>query len=281
MKYLFCLLLALPSLSSAQEAPSDLGTQVPVAAPAESPALPRASTEKFILGLHTVDFNYQEPGLMSDRGWLAGVAFQYHRLLSDDRLLKVAADYAQGSTLYNGALQTNTGNTTPYSSTEQFRVINLELILGNSLSDRGWAMTVGGGYRNTYDNKSGPYDYRRDITYYYLLVGLNSRLYDGGKIKSILNLEFSSLLGGGAKTYLSDVSSSYKDVNFAFKYGSALKVGVETTLPVFNEKEVLVDLSYKYWTLSDSKIEYVGNGSYGVEPHNNTALTSITVGYIF
>jgi hypothetical protein len=282
MKYLFFLLLALPSFVLAEESSSDLGTEVPVAPAAEAPAFPKVYKEKFILGLQTVDFDYKEPGLMSDRGWLTGLNFQYHRPISSYDSLKASLDYVQGSTAYDGALQTNTGVSTPYSSTQQFRVINLEVLLASPLFNSStWGMTIGGGYRNTNDSKTGQYDYRRNITYYYLLAGVNTSVYTNGKINSVGSFEISSLLGGGAKTYLSDVSTSYKDVNFAFQYGTAVKLGLETTLPIFTDKEVIVDLTYKYWTLTDSKTEYVGNGHYGLEPHNTTGLTSITIGYVF
>jgi hypothetical protein len=198
-----------------------------------------------------------------------------------ERNIKVVADYVQGQTFYNGALQTNNGITTPYTSTEQFRVINLELIMGRHPADSFWAYNFGFGYRNTFDSKTNQYDYRREITYYYLLLGVNPVIYTKNKIKSRLNLEYSSLMGGGAKTYLSDVSPSYSDVNFAFQYGAGLKVGLETFFTIFNNQQFMLDLSYKYWTLTDSKVEYIGNGSYGVEPHNTTGLTSITVGYVF
>lgn len=282
MKYLFCLLMALPMFSYAEDVSPNVGTEIPVAAPVEAPEIPQPGSQKFVVGLKTVDFNYNEPGLMSDRGWLSGLNFQYHRMMSETNTLIVSADYVQGSTVYNGALQTNTGNTTPYSSTEQFRVMSLEAAFSSPISNSGtWGVLVGLGYRNTYDNKTGQYDYRRDITYYYTVLGLTAQLYNQGKIKAVGIGELNTLLGGGAKTYLSDVSSSYKDVNFAFRNGAAVKIGVETTIKDFIGKEILVDVSYKYWTVADSNVEYVGNNSYGLEPHNTTGLTSISVGYVF
>lgn len=243
--------------------------------------LPEPSPNRYMVGVHSVDFNYQEPGLMSDQGRLNGIALGFQRTFNTDRYFKITADYAQGDTLYNGSLQTNFGVTTPYSSTERFRVFNMEFLLGREPTDGSWPISTGIGYRNTYDNKTGQYDYRRDITYYYLIIGLNSPIYKNNNLKSILNLELSSLLGGGAKTYLSDVSTSYKDVNFEFQYGSALKAGLESYVTIFGDQQFLVDVSYKYWTLTDSKVEYIGNSSYGVEPHNTTGLFSITVGYVF
>jgi hypothetical protein len=196
--------------------------------------------------------------------------------------LKFSADYVQGNVAYDGFLVSTLGVKTPYQSTEKFRVMNLEVILSGPLSNSSvWGMTTGGGYRNTYDYKSGPYDYTRDISYYYLLLGVNAQIYSQGKIRSVASLELSSLLGGGAKTHLSDVSASYKDVNLTFQSGTALKLGVETTLPVFTDKEIIVDLSYKYWTVADSKSEYAGNGEYYIEPHNTTGLATLSVGYVF
>lgn len=282
MKYLLWWLLLAPAFSFAEETPSsDLGAQFPVEAPTKAPA-ETTSPNRYILGIHTVDFNYQEPGLMSDRGRLNGLAFTYQYNMDTERNVKVVTDYVQGNTFYDGALQTNTGITTPYTSTESFRAMNLELILGRRPTDNFWAYTVGVGYRNTFDanDNANPYDYRRDITYYYLLMGVNPVIYNKNKIKSLLNLEFSSLMGGGAKTYLSDVSPSYRDVNFEFQYGAGLKIGLETFISLVDNHQFMVDLSYKYWTLGDSKVEYIGNG-YGVEPHNTTGLTSITVGYVF
>lgn len=241
----------------------------------------QASPNRFTLGLQIVDFRYREPSLMSDTGRLSGLAFTYQRAVTETRSAKVAVEYAQGTLAYDGALQSQTGNTTPYSSTDEFRVANLEFHWVNDPNDGGWGNSIGLGYRNTYDSKSGQYDYRRDITYYYWLFNLSRDIYEVNKVKSVLNLEMSILFGGGAKTYLSDVAPAYSDVNFAFQSGLGFKASIETTLPVFENKEMLVGLSYKYWTIADSKTEYVGNGAYGVEPHNNTALTSITIGYVF
>lgn len=274
--------MALPALSFAEDVSPNVGTEVPVAAPVEAPEIPQPGSQKFVVGLKTVDFNYNEPGLMSDRGWLSGLNVQYRRMMSETNTLIVSADYVQGSTIYNGALQTNTGDKTPYSSTEQFRVMSLEAAFsGPILNSNTWGAVAGFGYRNTYDNKTGQYDYRRDITYYYTVLGLTALLYNQGKIKAVGIGELNTLLGGGAKTYLSDVSSSYKDVNFAFRNGAAVKLGIETSIKDFIGKEILIDVSYKYWTVADSNVEYVGNNSYGLEPHNTTGLTSISVGYVF
>ncbi len=282
MRYLFCLLIALPVFSFAEDVSPNFETEGPVAAPAEASEIPQPDSQKFVVGLKTVDFNYKEPDLMSDRGWLSGLNFQYHRKLSETNTLIISADYIQGSTVYNGALQTNTGNTTPYSSTEQFRVMSLEAAFSASITNSPtWGILVGVGYRNTYDNKTGQYDYRRDITYYYTVLGLTAQLYNQGRIKAVGVGELNTLLGGGAKTYLSDVSSSYKDVNFTFRSGSAIKIGVETSIKDFIGKEILVDVSYKHWTVADSNIEYVGNSSYALEPHNTTDLTSLSIGYVF
>jgi len=236
---------------------------------------------RYILGLKTVDFKYEEPGLMSDRGQLNGLAFIFQRSLHSESYIKAATEYIEGSTIYNGALQTNFGVTTPYSSTEKFRIINFEFMMGRTPLDSFWATYFGIGYRNTFDSKSGQYDYRRDITYYYYFAGLNPVIYSNPHMKASVNFEMSALLGGGAKTYLSDVSTTYQDVNFEFQNGYAFKIGTEIILFASEETEIFTDLSYKHWLLSDSKVEYIGNGSYGVEPHNATALLSFTLGYIF
>lgn len=281
MKYLLSWLLLAPVFAFAEDTPPiDLGAQVPVA-PTPAPNLSPASPNRYMVGLQSVDFNYQEPDLMSDRGRLNGISVNYLRTFDVERYFKFTADYVQGETFYNGALQTNNGITTPYTSTEKFRLINMEFILGRQRVDSIWGYTVGAGYRNTFDSKTNQYDYRRDINYYYVLLGLSPVIYNKHNMKSILNLEYSYLIGGGAKTYLSDVSSAYKDVNFEFQLGAAIKVGVETIITAFTDHQFMVDFSYKYWTLTDSKIEYIGNGSYGMEPRNNTGLMSITAGYVF
>lgn len=233
-----------------------------------------------MLGLYLVDFHYDEPGLMSDDGHLGGLAFSYQYDYSLDRYFKVDTNYSQGSTRYNGALQ-GQGGLTPYSSTEQFRLMNLELTTGHPPGPSTWAFSYGLGYRNTYDSKTNQYDYRRDISYYYLILGLRPTMYQQGTTTSILAIEYNALLGGGAMTYLSDVNPAYQDVNFTFQGGSAYKLGVENYLTVFNDIKMFLDFSYKYWSLPDSVTKYIGNGKYGVEPKNHTGLFSITIGYIF
>jgi hypothetical protein len=241
------------------------------------------SKSNYLLGARTVYFDYQEGDFMNDKGFLTGLAGGYFYQFMDNGLFRADGEFLQGGTKYNGGLQDSSGHTTPYQSEDKFRVMNFSGIAMFSSSMTESFVTapfLGLGYRNTLDGKDNKYDYTRDITYYYLIYGAQFEFINDSRTLFLMNLELDTLLGGQALTKLSDVDSSYPDMNLEFKSGSAYKIGFEFYYTLPTAGKLMAELSYKKWQVAQSKPVAFGDG-YFVEPANTTALTSMTLGYLF
>lgn len=274
------LLLALSCFAS-EENPEAAWNSLEAEMESSQPKAP--SQSNFLLGARRVHFEYQEPDFMKTDGYLDGITGSYFYRWVEGIMFRTDGEYLTGNTHYEGGLQDNYGNQSDYKSEDKFRVINLSGVgmFRSRISDS-FATNpfLGLGYRNTFDGKDGPYDYRRDITYYYMILGAQLELINNTAHVLLMNLELDSLVGGQAKSYLSDVDSRYPDPENEFRGGSAYKVGIEYyhTLPTIGK--VMAEISYKKWQVGESKpVAY--QDRYFVEPENKTTLTSLSLGLFF
>ncbi len=250
----------------------------------ETPPAAQESASKYLVGLRSTSFVYEEPSVMNSKGLLTGAAASYFYQVTNGVLLRADGEFLTGKTQYRGSLSDFAGKTIPYSSEDRFRIMNFStvgVVASNFTSSFVTAPFLGFGYRNTFDDKDGKYDYRRDITYYYLIYGLQFEVMNTQERSLILQAELNNMISGRCKTYLSDVNSKYPDLDLKQKSGMAYGLGLEYFHTLKTGGKLLTGLAYKKWQVPESEYYKYSDNLYFVEPENTTSLTSVTVGYLF
>lgn len=241
------------------------------------------SPVSFLLGYRYVNVAYDEGDIMNQKGDLSGLGAALFYRLSPRSLLRMDGEYLTGSLTYSGAISDGYSRTA-FSAKDEFVVKSLSAVY---VSSSDWTSSfvtspfIGLGYRDTLDNKSGEYDYTRDITYNYLILGTQFEVVNDRTKLVMITAELNLLFAGGAKTYLSEVNPNYRDIDLKFKSGNALKLGVESFFTVFETHRIAAEASYKVWNINQSTTEQASDFAYFIEPANKTALTSLTLGYLF
>jgi hypothetical protein len=241
---LLCVLLG----TAAEEPPASEYTE-------EMLTLPR-----WEIGPEVSFFRYEEPGDMTDKGILYGMAGAYTRY-RPNRMFRVEGEFCFGLVDYEGSL-VDTGE--PYSmSGNHDYLLNLRLLWGRLREVEGWDHRFYGGlgYRGLNDDSTqDPYGYDRQSNYLYLPLGLKAyhELADhwligiGGELDILLlGLQFSGIYEHSA---LTNVQWPGIGARFSteLRYRAA---SVDLALAPF----------FQYWWVDDST---VSDGWY--EPRNNT-----------
>ncbi len=242
------------------------------------------SPHSFKIGGKVTSFNYEEPGYMKDIGLLSGIEGSYSFQINSYLAWTTQGEYLQGTLDYDGSIQdVKTGKKTPHQSKQRFYVMDVTTVLSVDPTPESSSKIIpylGLGFRDTFDNKDEAYDYRRDISYSYIPVGLKLVAGVSKGVKLTTTLEYDHLIVGYAKTYLSDANSKYSDIAPKLGSGSANKISEQLSWSLDSGKKLLVDLSYTQWKVAESEVVSIGDGS-GKEPANTTALTSMSVGVQF
>jgi hypothetical protein len=153
-------------------------------------------------------FQYEEPGLMKDKGILYGVAGAYTRDHGDG-LFRVEGEFALGTVNYEGSLLDGT----PYRMEDSHDyLMNVRLFWGRHWALQGWdtQLYAGLGYRGLKDDSTqDPAGYDRQSAYFYLPVSLKAyhdltdhwQIGVGGEVDLLLlGLQFSQLPNDGVLT---------------------------------------------------------------------------------
>lgn len=118
-------------------------------------------------------FQYKEPGIMTDKGLLYGVAGAYTHCY-DERLWRIEGEFAFGLVDYEGSLSDGT----PYTMENSHDYLwNLRLLLGRQWEAEDWGhrFYLGVGYRGLNDDSTqDPAGYDRQSNYIYLPLGLKT-----------------------------------------------------------------------------------------------------------
>ncbi len=262
----------------------ELASQSEATTTAEAPTVPERPKQKNPLGLSFVveNFDYEEPNLMGQRGLLPGIGATYFLNVGSRYMMRLDLHHVFGSANYQGGISGD-GGTQTYASKDQFSITEASgifVIPSHLTKSFVTAPYFGFGYRITRDGKDNQYDYRREITYPYLRYGLQFDVVNTEYRQILIMAEINTLIGGSAKTHLSDVNSRFNDVDLEFQGGTAYKLGFEAYFQNEPKSKIMVGLSYKYWDVPQSKVAVSGS-RYFIEPKNNTKLTTLTTGYFF
>lgn len=245
------------------------------------------NTRKIFTHVGTIDYQYEEPGLMKVSGRLTQIGAGYRHAFLKNTFpfyLEGVTSFAAGNLTYDGALvDTSNGKKTPITRTSKDQIFNFEGHFGNSFFDSSFqALDVfaGLGYWDLHDSTEGEGTYDRQITYYYLPIGTRYNL----RIKSSLNLfvgaQYNLFLTGKVSSKLSQASSAFSDVDNTQSKGSGsrLNAGAEWS---FLSWSLFAEAYYQAWKVddSDSSTQTVKGKTLSFrEPENETKMVGINIG---
>lgn len=235
--------------------------------------------------LESASFNYKEPGVMNENGVLNGVSGQVQYFENSTLWFMGNGTYLSGSAEYNGSLQDE--KKTPIKSTDNYKVLDIAakaLLITDLAVDNKVSLFLGLGRRITEDlDDASPNDYYRKHIYNYYSLGVHVVVPHDELTASVIQAGIDTMFSGTTETKLSDVDSSYPDINLKFNGGNALNFEWQLSR-IYNGLNLFAGLAYKKWTLARSDVatvEFRGETAYFVEPKNETSTIAFKLGAQF
>jgi len=241
---------------------------------------PLATRRGWEVGGQAAHYHYEEPDFakfIGNRGGLVG-AYTFPRRW-DRVFFRVDGRESYGSLKYQGS---GTQDSVLDVIVEARGVAGLDFFPGNRVS---LSPYLGFGYRHLYNDSRGytstnAAGYRRYSNYYYVPVGLTTRIHIVDRWVLAPTFEADIFLFGKQKSQLSDANLGFNDVTNTQKRGSGYRVYVMV------EKDHLAFGAWMhYWDIKDSDVQFAGvvNGVRvgGLEPANWTRESGIEFRYRF
>jgi hypothetical protein len=236
------------------------------------------------LGAVVSHYRYHEhdgadTNFMHENGTQYGLKGGIHGTFDDNYFLKGEVEYSYGSLRYSSAsgAKDGVGN---YKLDgrglfgKDFLVSNLDL-----------SPYFGLGYRNLLNNLDGTTStdsagYRRTSQYLYIPVGLVNRFRLTDGIRLAATAEYDQLVRGWQKSYLSDFSPAYPDLENNQTRGRGFRASV-----MLESEHWSLGPWVEYWNINQSDTSHFLVGgqveAYGYEPHNDTTEYGIEATYRF
>ncbi|MGE3683874.1 MAG: hypothetical protein AB7G93_19315 [Bdellovibrionales bacterium] len=220
----------------------------------------------FHLDYTYTDFTYKEPGVMSEKGRLAGVRGEVGLNLLSWLALSAGGQYQDGNLNYDGS----TFDGTPIKTVTKdyirdtralIHIVASSVSLSFGIAQRYWYDDLVISYR-----RRTRYDYKPIILTYHqngLYVSYEHVLWDKGWNKS----------------HMSDVDSNRRDPEFTLGKGSGMGVELGYLMPG-SRVSTRVFVKYHKWKVKESDIQSDGTQAL-VEPNNNTTTYQIGIGLAF
>lgn len=258
-------------LQLSEEAPTISVSTTPVELP--SPKSMKVEKMEFSVGLHTGQFEYQEPGLMTDSARLKGFNIQAHLPVRNHSHALMTANYEElsGPGLYEGSLWDGT----PIKSDTQNSVKTLQGVLGyqNQLDEQTLVRPfLGLGIRNLVNTQSGEGAYKRASTYNFMPIGIEWTKMANKDLNWGLQLEYNVFLDGKVKSHFSDVSPDYPDIESRQNLGYGYRV-IGKIKWTYNNLRFQLEPFYHFWKIEDSDRKKFSDDFLVFEPANQTKLT--------
>lgn len=233
------------------------------------------------IGAEVSHIKYEEPDVMNEKGMMYGISgdFTYHK------------DYMVGAEtkLSYGQVDYENSGTMDDIDDVMFEIRGIGGYDIPIFSSSVITPYIGLGYRYLYDDlrgttSTGASGYRRESNYYYSPIGIETLTDLGNKWFLGLRIEYDYFWKGVQKSYLSDYSSTAKDIENDQDKGYGVRASIK-----LKKNSERVDWSIepfvKYWDIEDSDLAYSGiiNGliSYGYEPKNNSTEIGVKIGAQF
>ncbi len=248
----------------------------------------------FFVRTGPVEYHYEEPGLMKITGSL-GKMFELGTGYRKGIFRKAVPMFyyvdfniaASSSLNYDGGItDTATGVTTPDSEKSSDQIYHLQGGYGFTfINSSTQAIELSGGLafwilRNMVGGRAS---YHREINQFFAHVDADYVVKGGDHFMFITGLQLNLLLLGTVKSKLSDVNSSYSDLNNTQTSGNGYKIHASFEFPT-GAWTPYIDIYHRYWKIEDSDTTYATIGTNYVgfkEPSNWTHITGVNFGARF
>lgn len=236
----------------------------------------------FSLSPKVIYYSYHEQ-IMDETGYLAGVNAEITHTTKQGYFFGLEAEGLGGELRYKGQYSDGTGLS---CDTHDF-LLQATAALGKKFIVSSWNLTpyTGIKYRYWRDDIIAEGGYLRQISQFYLPVGLNAQ-YDfkeGWNVK--IKIEGSLLLAGRVYSNLSDVGSLYPDITNHQDFGSGVGARISTTLEKhFGSYSLGFSPYFEWYEVTRSKIASAKIGTKTarfVEPHNTTWMLGLSCNLSF
>lgn len=223
------------------------------------------------VGMSLSSYQYQEPGVMTNKGLKIGGEYRATQTLSDKFWVRGDVRLAMGSVNYSSPAS-GSANGEPDWYLEGRGLVGNDAWSFNNLTLVPYA---GLGYRYLFNDARGITNtgfagYRRESNYLYLPLGIIGRMTMENTAQLVTEAEYDQLILGKQFTKLSDAGLGYSDVSNNQNSGYGLKLSVK-----YEKDNWGVGPYANYWNINRSAVvPEIQNGvptGFGlVEPKNNT-----------
>jgi len=222
---------------------------------ADELAYPETPEKNWKIGGQVASYRYVEPGLISHSGFLIGASAEGFSHLSPTWKGIFFADALLGKLNYDGAVcDVNTEICSDYSSKTNDFILRLSYRFEYALQDN-IHLFVGPGVRYLVDKGDESVFYTRVGTYFFLPIGANYDVELGGDSSLQFDFEYDVFLAGRMHSQLSDVNSTYGDIDHQQSSGSGHKITVNYLFNKKDENPLTLGLFYENWTVGASNAE--------------------------
>lgn len=212
------------------------------------------------------DLVYKEPGLMNEKGRLAGIRGEVGLNLLGLMGVSAGGEYQDGNLYYDGS----TFGGTPVKQVTKDYIRRTEF-LGHFFYG---PVTISAGLAERYWLNDLVISYRRRTRYNYIPVYFTYRMNF-----MYLKLEHDIWQKGWNKSHMSDVNASARDVEFKLGTGTGFGVELGYLIPA-GSVTTRVFLAYHKWDVKESDIQNDGTQNL-IEPKNNTTEIKVGLGLGF
>lgn len=239
------------------------------------------------IGFDVRYFNYEEPGLMEESGWMYGIVGSYIYHGNNKLMFETSLSYVFGELDYDGQFLDGTPTT---SDTDDW-LFEWRGLIGPDYRFKDSSIVtpfLGIGYRFWNDEIKGSGGYEREIQYWYLPIGVKTI----GRLPANwtwgLSAEYDLFLGGKVKSHVSDLlpglSTPENDQNFGDGYG--VKFSLQFNTNFSNNYGISIEPYITFWDIDESDpswLTFYGHptGIYVVEPENETTEYGLRLNITF
>lgn len=222
------------------------------------------------LGFTFMNFEYEEPTVMTEKGTLPGVEFNANFKLFSKLQLDIDAEYYSGNLQYDGStLDTNIPVTTETEDVLYQGRVRIGPVIDS------FRFYVGYGYRKWENDLV--ISYRRYTTYQYVPVGIEAFFKSKGFGIQAESMVFQEGLN---ESFLGDLTGfGYTDIEMKQNSGSGFRVSLWIPFSV-SKSDLLVKFFYRSWDVDPSETAVSGSQTF-IEPLNNTRILGASLQVMF
>ncbi len=252
---------------------------------------PFVPEHNFAIGLVTTYFDYDEPKVMEEDGFMYGVVggYTYHGI--NKLMINASLEYSSGDLDYDG----ETWDGTPVREDTDDWIVECRFLVGHdyvlrgSMGYRKHLITpfIGIGYRYWNDDIDGIGGYEREVEYLYSPIGLKTVSLLSDNWKWGISIEYDFFWGGKVKSHLSDAVPGLNDpeVDQDFADGYGVRLSLRFKREFASNYALSIEPYIRYWDIDKSETEtltYYGTPvGYVWEPKNDTTSYGFRLSFEF